>query len=825
MTYSTAGRSAVSGNLFLRGVPTAVRVSALSVAVSALAGGFAAPVLGQPVPARVAEAIGSPRPFDIPTAPLAEALPRFAEQAGLRLRYAPADLDGLRSAPVSGTMPPVDALRALLGGTGLVHRFAEDGTVVVEPTGAAARTGVETIVVTGLRGERPTSTKLPLSVRETPQSISIITRESLDARQVVTLGQALELSAGVTQFSGNGPFAGQPSFGFNQTTIRGIHIDDIYDFREDGFVNGSYFSIPDLAIYDRLEVVKGPSSMLFGRGSPGGLVNRVRKKPLAEARTEVGIDVGSYANYRVDLDTTGPLSDAVQARLVAAFEDSESFVRGPQTQRSVLAPSVGVDISPRTRLLIQGFYQGEDIVANTGFPLRGDGTGSGFEAPDIDRRQYNGVVTQNPYTWRIRSAGVELDQEIGDRWLAALRFNNTGIDTPIRTDGYVYSYGGLPPDGSASMLANDFQLEREVWSGELQVTGKLPLFGREAVVGFGADWNDNQYSRRGAYAYADQYANLYDGFFPTPDPDTMTPGFATDTTPVSRGVYAQARLPMTDRLAILLGARYDDVKFSLVPYHQILDGEPERVHGAVSDTTGRVGLTYDLTAQATVYGLYSQSFSPELFSTDRSGNLLEPETGESFEVGVKTEWLDGKFGLSAAVYRIDREHIATSVPDDPTDDVPPYSIASGLQRSDGFEVEINGRPLPGLNLSFAYNDVDSEYEDPNDPLFGSKPGGTPDWQLGVFSTYEIQTGVLEGLGFGATVFAIDDRGIGYLPATIPGYHRTDLHAFYHGFENTEISLVIRNVTDERYIEGADRPGAIAQFGSPTAAMLTVRRSF
>jgi TonB-dependent siderophore receptor len=683
------------------------------------------------------------------------------------------------------------------------------------------RGSVETILVTGLKGEEQTSTKLPLSVRETPQSISIITRDSLDRRQVATLGQALELSAGVTQFSGNGPFAGQPSFGFNQTTIRGIHIDDIYDFREDGFVNGSYFAIPDLAIYERIEVVKGPNSMLYGRGSPGGLINRVRKKPSHEARTEISADFGSYETFRVDFDTTRPLSNNVQGRLVAAYEDAESFVRGPQTQRTVLAPSVNADFSARTRLLVQGFYQGEDIVPNTGIPLRI--VGGGFEAPAIDARQYNGIVTRDPYTWRIRSGSAQLEQDIGDRWLATLRLNRTSIDTPIRTDGYAYSFGGLADDGSVPVLANDFSLDRDLYSGELQVTGRLELFGRETSVGFGADWNENEYSRRGAYAYAYGSGNVYTGAFPAPDLDTLSPGFATDTKPITRGLYAQARIEATERLAVLLGARFDDVKFSVVPYHAIEGDVPSRVHGNVDDVTTRVGVTYDLGDRTTVYGLYTQSFSPELFSTDLEGNLLEPETGELFELGVKNEWFDGRFGVSAALYRVDREHIATSVPDDPADDIPPHSIASGLQRSEGYEVEVNGRPLPGWDLSFAYNRVDSAYADPNDPLFGSQPGGTPDWQLGLYSSYELQSGPLRGLGFGATLFAIDDRGVGFTPGTIPGYERVDLHAFYKGFAKTEINVVVRNLTDERYIEGADRPGAYAQFGSPTAVLLTVRR--
>ena len=678
---------------------------------------------------------------------------------------------------------------------------------------------VEEILVTGLRGEESSSLKLPLSLRDTPQSLSIITRESLDARQVLTLGQALELSAGVTQYSGNGPFAGQPTFGFNQTTIRGIQIDDIYDFRQDGFVSGSYYAIPDLAIYERVEVVKGPNSMLFGRGSAGGLINRILKKPLQESRAEIGFNVGSYDTYRVDADLTGPLRDNIQGRLVAAYSDSGSFVRGTKADRTVLAPSVNFELSPQTRLLLTALYQDEDIIPNTGTPLRA--TADGFEAPDVDERRFNGVVNREPYQWQTQALSAQLDHRVNDSWLASLRFNRTSINTPLRSDGYAYAYGGLPEDGSVMVIANDFYMDRDVWSGEVQVTGNLSAFGREALLSAGADWNENAYTRRGAYAYSS--GNFYDGTFLAPDPETISPGMATESEPVSRGAYIQGRVKPTDRLAVLLGARYDNVKLYQVPYHPSEEAAPPPVRDVKEKITGRIGLTYALDDNINLYALYSQSFTPELNSTDIDGNLLEPQTGEIYEIGIKQQLFGGRLGLSAAVYRIDRENIATSVPDDPTDDLPPYSIASGLQRSDGFEIEINGEILTGWDLSLAFNQVNSDYKDPSDPLYGSKPGGSPGWQFGLYSAYEIQSGILRGLGFGATFFAIDERGIGYLPKTIPGYERTDLHMFYSGFENTEINLVVRNVTDERYIEGADRPSGYAQFGSPTAVMLTVRR--
>ena len=668
------------------------------------------------------------------------------------------------------------------------------------------------------------ATKLPVPIRETPQAVSVLTRESLEVRQTQTLGQALELAAGVTQFSGTGPFGGQPAFGFNQTTVRGLQVDDIYDFREDGFVNGSFFSVPDLAIYERIEVIKGPNSVLYGRGSPAGLINRIRKRPLANAQTEITASIGSYHTYRLEVDTTGPLlsSESLRGRLVAAYEDADSFVDGPETQKLVLAPSLSVDLSPRTRLLLHTFYQSEDIIPYGGIVLRPDGAGN-FEAPDTDREDFLGIPNEDPFTWRTRSATLELEHELNDDWLATLRFNHSHIDTPSQQDAYAYSPGGLTPDGTASIYGSIFEIDRDVWSGELQIAGGVELWGREATVALGADWNENEYSRRGAYTYGDPAANIYTGGFALPDPATLTPGFRTQGDATSRGAYVQGQVRPTDRLSILAGLRYDEVRLDTLPFSPILGDPPARQKERFSDVTGRIGLTYELSDQTSLYALHSLSFTPELFDTDLNGNLLDPETGKLFELGFKSEWFDGRLAVQGAVYRIDRESIGVSAPVAPGD--APFSISSGLQRSKGYELEVQGRPLPGWDISLAYNRVNSEFKDRLDPLFGAQPGGTPDWQIGLYTAYELQSGPLEGLGLGATFFAIDDRGVStFNLGTLPGYERLDLHLSYTGIEDTRLQLTLRNVTDEEYIEGADRPGGIAFFGAPRSILFSVSRT-
>lgn len=674
---------------------------------------------------------------------------------------------------------------------------------------------VEADAEASLKAEtQSSSSKLELTLRETPQSVSVITQESLRARQVVDFGQALEVSAGVNQFSGTGPFGGIPGFGFNEVTIRGIQVDSVHDVREDGFINTTYFAIPDMAIYDRIEVIKGPSSVAYGRGSAGGIINRVRKKPLAESQAEVALSFGSFDTYRADVDVTGPLNESksVRGRVVAAYSDEGSFVDGVETNRTLLAPSIDFDLTDTTRLLLEGLYQHEEFIPNTGFPLVALGDGR-FAPPNVRRSLYFGVPTREDNEWDIRSGKVQLEQALGDHWFATLRLNANRSKSPMTTDRYAYGFA----DGYTLLLGNDFAIDRDIWAGELQISGDLEVAGKPLQIAGGIEYSDNDYHRRGAYANIG-FANIYaEDFAALPDAP-ITPGRDYTTRNKASGAYLQAQVRPIERLAVLIGLRYDEAD---AEYNSITDAILSRKKD--DDITGRIGVTYDLTEQVSVYGMYGQSFKPTIFDVAEDGSILDPETGEIYEVGLKTEWFEQRLAVNAAVYSIDRDETAISVEGSPGSF---FAIPSGLQRSEGFELEINGQPVPGWNLSFAYNQLDSNFEDPRDPFFGATPGGAADWQVGLHTSYELQSGPLQGFGVGGTVFAIDDRGLStFSRGMLEGYERVDLNLFYKGLPSWEFALLIRNVLDERYVEGADRAGAIAQFGAPTAALLTVRRNF
>jgi outer membrane receptor protein involved in Fe transport len=267
-----------------------------------------------------------------------------------------------------------------------------------------------------------------------------------------------------------------------------------------------------------------------------------------------------------------------------------------------------------------------------------------------------------------------------------------------------------------------------------------------------------------------------------------------------------------ERLNILLSGRHDWADSSnrdrLVP--------GSKTEKKDRDFTGRAGVVFDVAKNISVYTLYAQSFTPQPFDLGEDGEILDPETGEIFEGGVKTEWLDRRLGINAAVFRLERDNVAIPAPGVGND----FSIAAGLQRSDGVELEINGEPLPGWSLSLGASLLDSKFVEEDDPFHGSRAAGTADWQVGLYSSYELQHGLLKGLGLGTSLFAIGERGVSpfVADANLEEYERVDLNAFYN-FDYFRVALQVRNVFDATYVEGADRPGAYATFGSPTAVLL------
>lgn len=815
-------------------IVTVVRRFQLSPFVMALSAAFATlPAAAQSEAPRSADASARQR-YDIPAGTLTSALNRFAQRAGVELSFDPALSAGKSSTGLRGDYGVEDGFAALLAGSGLRPVLTPNGAWSLQALPPEGLTVLPAVKVeaqlqnpfdrpperAGLKADyQDSATKSSLSIRETPQAISVITRDSIEARQALDLNSALELAAGVSTagkaFAGNSPRKGE---GF---VLRGQELDSNRDVRIDGFTAGGDHNNFDLAPFERVDVVKGPSSMLYGQGSLGGFINLLRKRPQAERSLQVSAQAGSYDTYRVEADAAGALNAAqtVLGQATLAYEDSGSFIDGVQSQRLVIAPGVQWNLSERTRLFADLIWQDDTFVASLGIPLRQDG--NELKPPKIPRSFYFGVPSGDDSEASALHTTLRLEHELSDRWLTSLQLHHSRNRLLGLADSYGY---GFDEDGNTPLYASWVGQQDESWAGELRVEGRFDAFGREHRLLAGAEKNRFDNLAWGGYTAASiGSANIYDGSLaeaPRIDARSLPRAYDGRVNGSNEAAFAQVMFSVLDRTRVLLGARYDRARMK-----DVFNGESATGDDIQDDKklTGRVGLVQDFGDTLSAYAVYAQSFNPVL-AMSRSG-VLEPETGEGYEAGLKGEWLDGRLGATLAVFRQELDN--RPIPDPTNGPNDGFQISSGLQRADGVEVEITGTPLPGWTLSLASSWLDAEYVDRLDPDYGKTPGGTIKRQTALYTSYELQGGALRGLGGGATLVSVGERivlsGDNYV---VGGYERLDLHAFYKGWQRWEVSLLLRNVTDETYVERVNSAYLYSHFfGSPRALLLRAQYRF
>lgn len=755
--------------------------------------------------------------FDVPPGELAAALDAFARQAGIALAYDRELTRGKTTDGLSGTHTVVAGFTALLADSGLETVATASGAMTLRPVEERAGiTPLSRVTVSGHRlpDTQQGATKMTLPLRETPQAVSIVSRESMDGRQALDLATAVELTAGVAAvgkaFAGHNPRTGESFF------LRGQELDSSRDVRVDGFTAGGDRNNFDLAPFQAVEVVKGPSSMLYGQGSLGGFINLVRRRPLAERTFDLSMQAGSYDTYRADINATGGLDadGTVTSQATLAYEDSGSFIDGVDSRRLVVAPGIEWAAGERTRIRADVIYQEDRFSASLGIPLRSDG--DRLRHPDVSRSFFFGVPSSEDSEASALHATLTVEQEISDRWLATLMLHRSRNELLGIADSYGY---GIDDAGNTSLYASYVGHDNENWAGELRIDGRFEAFGREHNLLVGVEMNGFDFDSWGGYSYDGPIgtANIYDGSLATAPsiPALSLPqAYTGRDTGDNEGIYAQLLLGLRDETRLLLGARYDRTES---------DGRFDGIFGGFTDgedssaDTYRIGLTQDLGAHVTGYAVYAESFTP-VYESSRQGPL-DPETGSGYEIGLKGEWFDGRFLASAALFRQELDNRPIPDPDNaPTES---FHISGGKERTDGIELEATGSLGEGWTVQGAAAWLDAEYVDPRDANFGLTPGGTIERQFSLYAEYEFQAGPLRDFAIGATALSVGDRIVladqNYF---IDGYERYDLHVAYRGLPNWEISLLVRNLADETYVERPNSAYLYGHFyGSPRAYML------
>lgn len=696
----------------------------------------ASPVLAQATanvaPARIA--------FNIPAQDLNGAILAFAQKAGVRVFFDTAKVGGKRSAPVAGTLTAPEALDALLRGSGLTYRFTAPNRVTIEDpraTAGAAATGIvlDTIDVQGenagtvgyvaTRNTAGTKTDTPLV--ETPQSVSVVTREELNDRNVQTLTEAVNYTPGVrTGQSGFDPrFDSFTIRGFD-TTYNGIYRDGL---RLPG-ANMSVFKVEPYGV-ESVTVLRGPSSALYGLGSPGGLVDITSKRPTETAFGEVEVQAGNYDWLQGQFDIGGPLDKdgTLLYRLTALLRDagSPNTLGGGVNDMTFIAPAFTWKPTDQTKITFLGEYQDSETPAS--LPFYG-WTGTGSETFSRSPGDYN---SQTQTQYRI---GYLAEHQFNDIFTVRQNLRYGNADTHVRYTGQTSldpatniasRYTGYVHDILDS-FAVDTHVQADFVTGA--VTHKLLV---------GIDYSYLSLDGGIGYGTAADY-NMTTGqpLGITQDPELSASRYNQRQNQVGIYVQEQAKL---DRWILTLTGRQDWVD---TKDEDLLAYTTENIDD--SAFTGRVGLTYVFDNGIAPYATYSTSFAPNL-GVDINGNPFSPTTAKQIEAGVKyaPTGFDGYF--TAAIFQINQENGLV------TDDANPlYQVQTGEVRARGFELEAVANLGAGLKVRGAYTYMDLTNLAGTEETVGLTPSGQPQNSFSVWADYQFQPGtMLAGLGVGAGV--------------------------------------------------------------------------
>lgn len=630
-----------------------------------------------------------------------------------------------------------------------------------------------------------TATRTETPIRDIPQSIQVVPQQVLEDRQVTRLEDALRNVSGV--FSGNNFGGTTDSFnvrGFaDATTLRDGFKDS---FTESGLI------LRDPANIEQIEVLKGPASVLYGNVEPGGVVNVVTKQPLADPFSNANLSIGTYSFYRPSFDISGPLTP----------ERELLYRLNVASERVFVAPVLGWKIgdslrdssASRTNLSINTSYLYDRRTFDRGIVAFGEGIA------DIPRDRFLGEPSDFRQSKQF-NISYSLEHQFNDNLKIRNAFQY------LQNNETVKNTNALELDQTTGELLRDYfdnANEFKIYVMQTELTSEFNTGSFEHQLLFGFDLQ----------------RSTLEGFFKTPsdafDPtieERLTPSinifnpvynqrprperseliFLRDdkTTVDSLGIFLQDQITLTDNLKILVSGRFDTV--TQRNEDNLAASETSQSNQAFSP---RIGIVYQPIEPISLYASYSRSFAPNS-GIRADGSFLKPTRGTQYEVGIKTE-LNERFTATLAAYQITKTNIAT------TDLIQEaFSLAIGEQRSRGIELDISGEISPGWNIIASYSNTNAEITESTDFPVGNKIPNVPRNQASLWTTYELQNGGLQGLGFGLGLFYVDARQ-GDLESSfeLPSYLRTAAAIFYRR-HNWRAAINLQNLFDVGYFEPSE----------------------
>lgn len=782
------------------------------------------------------------RHYDLPAAPLAQTLNRIAREARLSLTFSAELIGNLNAVPVTGNYTAQQAIEQALIGTGLQLVTTPVGSLSLQKRSevSSGDTTLPEVRVVGVLSDASEGTgsyaaaattigKSAQSLRETPQSVSVMTRQRLDDQGIRTMDEALMNSPGITVEHNSSYERTFYSRGF---AIETIQYDGVPTQRSNGFAIS-----PDLAAYDRVEILRGPAGLFNGAGQPGGTVNLVRKRTLPTQKVSAQVNAGSWNNYRAGVDLNLPLNEAgtLRGRIVGAYEDREYFYNVANSKRSLFYGIVEADVGPRTTLGVGINYEKNDMQPfYTGLPRFSDGRDLG-----LPRSAYlNAAWSQT----NIEGTTVfaDLTHSFGDDWKFKVAL------TRMKEDNYDSGgalFGAVNPTTMVGPTLSNFQahLLGEQTGIDTNLQGSFSALGRKHDVLIGANYNKRTYDRYSqAYVVDTSAQNPYtfDPYKYANTPTVKTSASPTHTLALQEqsGVYGSLRFSLTDAIKLITGGRMSQWKTST--FNNITQAYSVRPYNERSKFTPFAALTYDLGDEWTVYGSYSEIFRSQANNFTATGERLEAVTGDNYEIGVKGALYGGRLNTSLALFRTIESNRSQTDPNFPTNC--PFSptngacfIADGKVRSQGLDAEVSGAITSQWQLAAGYTFNQTKYL--KDALANGSPSAnqnqpistfTPKHIVRVWSDYKFGQS-LEGwsIGGGVNLQSKSYKTSGALRFGQSGYAVWSARVGYRINKNLNVALNVNNLFDKTYYRTLGSTTSGNWYGDPRNAMLTLNASF
>jgi len=646
--------------------------------------------------------------------------------------------------------------------------------------------------VQGLRATRSaTATRTDTPIAEIPQSISVVPAEVMEDLQITSVHRALDFAGGVT------PSSTGIGLGMGSYTVRGFLTGaSAYN----GFVSRgeqylhSSSAMVDTALLERIEVLKGPASGLYGYSDPGGIVNMVSKRPQAERFSQFHVSAGSWDRTRGTMDLNLPLTEdgRVLSRINVVAEDTGGFRNHvPKSERQIVSPSILWRLGDDTSLFVHSEFSRTLRPIDGGiYAIDGDWRAMSAKTylgePNDGRTKNNDRLLQVILThalnaqWNLRLAG---QVKHGTRY---------GLSSETRTPG---TAGAAPDEAPRRYRIRDWQwLDQAV---QMEAVGRFDLAGLQHQLLIGVEVDSTRNDARfpgsvpsggpGGYGI-----NIYDPIY-----GQAKPGIPDNDNyryhVKSRAFNLQDQITFTDRLSGQFGVRAEHFR-----QYQLERTARDERNQKRTGFVPRGGLIYKVTPNTSVFGNAAASFQPNGMSAN--GQVLEPEKGLGFEAGLKFDWLDGRLGATVAAFHITKKNISLADPDNPG-----FRMTAGEAVSKGLDMQVSGQITPAFRLIGAYAYTAAKITKDNRPAFqDGRLANVPRHNVGLMGVYAFEAGVSTGAALTYRSERLTENG-GNLH--IPSYTTVDLFARWDVTKDVSVNLNLNNVFDRWYMAtGGGRGG-------------------